>query len=481
MSDKRTILIAHRFQNLLVLSAFFLLIGNTLKSQNIELGNPKIALNEAFTISISAEEEEITYDAFPEIPGLEAQGVSRATSTRTVENKRKTTTTITKSYYPTEEGRFTLPSFKMKINETIIESKGLLITVGPYDDSKPPLTRVRYEDLLEKETLVELKDDAFLGLTVSKNAIYVGEGVTVSLALYVARNTNQVNMAFYNTAQQVESISQKLKPANCWEENFEISEVQEASISINNAPYEQYKIYEATFFPFNTEDIILPSVELSMSLYDKSVDSLSDAKNPPLKTFYSNPRKIRVKELPPHPLRDQVAVGVFYLQEETPSDIIKTGQNFPYNFIIVGEGNIAAIPSPNFRESNELIFYPPDIQQYINRGQGKVTGTKIFAFQGTAREAGKYELAKAIDWIFFNLNTERYDTLRSQKTLEVSGKSLRNAEIANIKKQAYYRNLNEMNNRLQSPQGYSLLKILAEIFLAILFVTVILVIYRYRA
>ena len=53
------------------------------------------------------------------------------------------------------------------------------------------------------------------------------------------------------------------------------------------------------------------------------------------KTFYSKPTVVKVKELPPHPLRDIVSVGNFKLEEDLSSAQIHTGNSFTYNFKVV--------------------------------------------------------------------------------------------------------------------------------------------------
>jgi hypothetical protein len=363
---------------------------NVLQAQKvrIETSSPIIALNEPFTISIESEGAEIKNTPFfPEIAGFKKikNGLSDATSQVTRDGKITTTYILTQTYHPLREGTFILRPFKVLVNQTEAESAGATIKVKAFDKNKGELIEFDTEELLktEAEQFIEVQDDAFLGLSVNKEIVFVGEGVAVTLAFYVAQ-TNQAPMRFYELDRQVEAIARQLKPNNCWEENFNILEIPEPpKLTINGKVYEQSKFYEAVFFPFNDKPIILPQVSLQIQVKEKigkgeNPNDFSDFSKLIIKTFVSQAKTITVKPLPPHPLRDKVTVGIFYLQEIYPTQLLKTGENFNYAFRIAGEGNIAAINQPVILPMAQLEIYPPNRQQFVSRGQSKITGAMAF-------------------------------------------------------------------------------------------------------
>ena len=78
-----------------------------------------------------------------------------------------------------------------------------------------------------------------------------------------------------------------------------------------------------------------------------------------MKHFILNLKTITVVDLPPHPLKDQVAVGDYELEEYASTNNLKTGQSFNYEFKIVGEGNISGIDAPTPLESDVFDFILP--------------------------------------------------------------------------------------------------------------------------
>ncbi|MEO1655798.1 MAG: hypothetical protein AAFU64_19810, partial [Bacteroidota bacterium] len=352
----------------------------------------------------------------------------------------------TQNYHPQQEGRFEIPAFQIRLNGQEVSYPGSVIVVGPYDENKPELVEISAFNQVEESGFEEVKDKAFIDLSLDKNQVFVGEGFHVMLALYVALD-NEAPMKFpANMGEQVERISKALKPSNCWEENFEINQVREpVRLIINGKYFDQYIFYEASFFPLNDEDIQLPQVSLDMIVKNKilrdeedpnAIDENSEANN---KKFYTLPREIQVNPLPPHPLRDQVAVGTYYLQESYPRIELKTGEDFSYEFQILGRGNIEAIPFPQVSEPGELAIYPPKNRQMIRKENNNIQGAKIFSFQIIPKESGNYQLANNFRWIYFNTARRRYDTLSPRAKINVSGENLRNAEILALKNSEFYK------------------------------------------
>lgn len=256
--------------------------------------------------------------------------------------------------------------------------------------------------------------------------MYVGEGLTASLSFYVADN-NRAPLQFHDLGKQLGEILKELRPENCWEENFNIENINGEPIEINGKRYTQYKIYQAELYPLNSEPIQFPSVGLKMIKYKvaKNPSFFGRNRQEDFKTFYSKAKTVKVKPLPAHPLKDRVAVGDYSLNERLSGQQLETGQSFSYEFNIYGEGNISAINKPMVDGDDTFDFYDPNVTQNINRRNNKVTGSKSFSYFGIPKEPGDYELTDYFKWIFFNPKTEKYDTLTSNKVVHVTGESKR--------------------------------------------------------
>jgi len=168
------------------------------------------------------------------------------------------------------------------------------------------------------------------------------------------------------------------------------------------------------------------------------------------KTFYSKAKQVTVKELPPHPLRDVVAVGNYRLDERTASTDLKTGQSGAYEFNIVGEGNIAGIEKPNVNRDGNFEIYEPNVHQSINHDNNRVTGSKSFKYFIIPREPGQYKLGDYFQWIYFNPQLKKYDTLSSKLNVYVTGESKQNEAVLANDGGSFYDKIDNTDNQLRT-------------------------------
>lgn len=447
------------------------------QTASIELGAGEIALNQAFTITVTVQNERlIRPNGFPDITGFVKRGTSSSTSTNFINGKRSSSQSLTQNYVPTAEGTFVLKPFRMQINNSQVASQGKTIKVGP-----PRQRRARrdpfgdpFQDLMGRQDapkeFVDVEAEAFLALTTDKSEIYVGEGLTVTIAFYVS-DKNRAEMKFLDLNKQIPEMVKKIKPANSWEENFNIETIKGDPVMINNERYNQYKIYQATYYPLNNRDINFPSVDLELIKYQvaKNATFFGRNKKEDRKKFYSKPKKVAVKDLPPHPLKESVAVGNYRLQEKINSNNLRTGESFNYTFNISGEGNISAVEKPEIAEGENFDFYPPNIRQNVKRKDGRIYGTKSFHYFGIPNEPGQFSLDNYFSWIYFNPVQEKYDTLRSEMVLNVEGESKKNQYILSNDMGSFYDSIELLDNELFNMGEEKERQTLANIVILILF------------
>lgn len=447
---------------LILLATFFftLSFGNVCHAQNIsiELGPDNIGENQAWTITVTVQNDRLkSYDNFPDFQGFRKRGTSSQTSTNIFNGQISTSQSVVMTYMPVAQGTYTLPAFKMKVNDKIISSPGKQVTVGAPVQRRDPFRSFFDRDDSDdffgngKTEFVDIKEDAFLALTTNKDEVYVGEGFNTTLSFFVAES-NQAPLSFYELGKQLTDIMKKLRPANCWEENFNIENIEGESITINGKRYKQYKIYQGTFYPLNTDPVKFPSIGLEMIKYKvaKNPSFFGQRRQEDFKKFYTKAKTVRVKELPPHPLKNTVAVGNYHLSEKIPTDNLETGQSTSFEFNIFGEGNIASVNKPTVAKDGNFEIYEPNIQQNINRQGNRVTGTKSFNYFLIPKEPGDYNLGDYFQWIFFNVKENRYDTLRSEITVHVSGESKKNEAIQATDPGVFYDKIDNANNTLHA-------------------------------
>jgi hypothetical protein len=456
----------------LFLFFFILLLTQTLLAQEsvIEASKRTIALDEPFVIKLIIKSSSLknTYSAFPQIQGMLKRDISSSTATTAQNGQTIIIQTITQTYLASKQGSFLLKPFTMIVNGETIQSAGYSIRVGPAADPNYIFKKELYDELMEIEknrnVYKDIQADAFFSITTTKDNVYVGEGVTVMLAFYVAE-TNKAELQFYKVGEQLIEILKNIRPANCWEENFNIEEFQQTSVVINQKKYDRYAIYQAIFYPLNTKPILFPEVGLTMITYKvtQNPDPAAVKKKEELKTFFTRAKKITVKPLPEHPLQEQVPVGVFRLKESVSNRNLQTGKTFAYQFDIIGEGNFSTVDLKP-KNSSSFDFYPPAIKQQSSRSGNKISGTKSFIFQIIPKEPGLHVLRNYFEWIYFDTQKEKYDTLSSAISVQVSGESQRNVAIS-LNTGPLYKNMLQESNRLRSLNEGGRVRMFANIFI----------------
>ncbi len=458
----------------------FLFCSNSLYGQTarIELGTDKVAVNQYFTISVTIENQRLkSYTPFPEIKGFTKRGTSSSSSTNFVNGKRTSSQSIIQNYAPTAEGVFTLQPFDILVNGKKVRSRGKKITVGPALQQRrrnDPFGNDPFQDIFgrgkrQPQEFVNVEADAFLAVTTDKNEVYPGEGFTITVAFYVSAK-NKADMRFYELSKQIPEIVKKIKPDNCWEENFNIDNIVGEPVTINNKSFNQFKIYQATYYPLNNETINIPSVSLELIKYNvaKNPSFFGRNKQEDLKKFYSKAKKVTIKELPPHPLKESVSVGNYRLKEKISGKDLTTGESFNYSFNISGEGNISAITQPALQGDSNFDLYPPSIRQDIKRSNGRVRGVKSFNVFGIPNEPGKFDMSKYFSWIYFNTTTETYDTLKSNITINVKGESKKNEYILSNDMGSFYDAMEFQENTLYPLDENEKYKIYANLLILLM-------------
>jgi hypothetical protein len=404
------------FRNILVLFFCFLFSGFSQSIDNlssIELGQTTFPIERPFTISLIIPNSEIRATVtFPDIPGFIKKGMS--TSVTPVERGDKTATNqvITQNYQARAAGRFRLLPFTIAINGETISSEGaVLIVQSSASLSVPGSTMLN-------SVGVAPEGAAFLSLRASKRSIYTGDGVALTLSFFVADNY-PYELSFQALDKQLQSITKKIRPANSWEENLPINDLKPVPVVISKKKFREYRIFQSVFFPLANQSLQLPAVSLQLGRRPVIGPPSSQ---PETAVFTSKPLTVVVRALPVHPLRGRVPVGTFRLEESLERQHVVVGKSVRYTFSISGRGNIATLPAPGIlNERAEVDVFPPEERHTISHSDGEITGRKTFTYYIVPHQNGVVSLANHFQWVYFDPQTARYDTLRPHLALQVGG------------------------------------------------------------
>ena len=443
---------------------------NVHKKASISIHPLKLNTQQSLNITIQHKGGKIkVHSAFPNLKGFVKQGTSQSMQMNSgAGGSISIQHSLTQHYRPKAAGRYRLSQLQMQVNSQLTTHPSVEISVTEHQSvpHKPAFSQGNspfdlfldmFRDPSKKEAFTDIKDNAFLSLRANKKEIFLGEGVTVTLAFYVSAENPSLD--FHKLDAQLGPIINKIKPEGCWEENFRIQNIERERVEIKDKPYLRFVLYKAVLYPLRIDPMVFPSVGLKMVKYKiaNSFSTWGRRGKPSYKSFYTKKQTVRIRPLPPHPLQSQVAVGRYRILREEKARKTNTGEGFDHTFVIGGEGNISTLPPPNAHSpTKKLVIYPPKIQQKIHHTQGRVFGEKSFTYHILPQEAGTYLLKNYLDWVYFDPSRARYDTLRPQLTFHVEGKSVRNLQVTGNESDSFYRTLLRKN-----PQATNALNALA--------------------
>ena len=404
------------FRKIVVLFFCFLFSGYGQSVDNlfsIELGPTTFPIERPFTISLIIPNSETRATvAFPDITGFVKKGTSTSVTPVEVGGKTLTSQIVTQNYQAKAPGRFRLPSFTIVINGETVHSEGAVLTVQPSASLSVP------GGATLNTVAVVPEGAAFLSLRASRQAIYTGEDVGLTLSFFVADNY-PYELSFQSLDKQLQAIVKKIRPANSWEENVPINDLKSIPVSIRKKKFREYRIFQSVFFPLSNQSLRIPAVSLQLN---RQPVIGPPASQPETAVFTSQPLAITVKTLPVHPLRGRVPVGTFRLEEALERQYVVAGKSVRYTFSVSGKGNIATLPAPGLLTGKaEIDIFPPEAKHTIIHGGNEITGRKTFTYYIVPHQNGPVSLVNYFQWVYFDPQKARYDTLRPQLQLQVGG------------------------------------------------------------
>ncbi|MCE7067244.1 BatD family protein [Dyadobacter sp. CY326] len=438
-------------------------------ASTIELGSKNLTVDQPFLISVVLRDAETRPAViFPEIKGLEKRSKSATSAINTVDGKKVVIQTITQEYFASKAGNYLIPDFAISVNGVKLKSEETMVVFSQAISSEAGISKPA-NPAFDAE-LEDTSEGIFLSVQTDKKSVYIREGFALRISLYIAENA-PVQMEFYRFNDQLQALLKKLRPTNCWEENVGLEEIIKRKVTIKGRRYTEYNMYQARLFPITTEDILLPSVALQMLVIDNS--KAVNVEKKVIKPFKSKSVKILVKQLPDHPLRDQVAVGQYNLKETLSSELVYPGESVRYMFKVEGVGNIAAIPDPSIQSNSTFDIYPPEGSQIIKRSYHSVTGEKTFDYFVVPRKDGQFPLGRYFQWVYFDSNKLKYDTLRSTKMLTVKGEDYKLANLSLSGSAGLYDNLESLDSSKETIDYKKILKDTTNAVVILLLVTMI--------
>jgi hypothetical protein len=446
----------------IILVILLLLPGRISYAQQVQviLGASRLPITEYFTISVKLRGiPRQTVGDFPEIEGFQKSKRTFSQSQIRAANKTFIEETITQNYAALKEGTLVLKPFTIQVNGRNIASRGKTIRVDPIPaEAEEPVLKPN-----GPLTVAPLKEqpmqnsDSFLALEAGSRQVWVGEGVPVRLYFYVAAE-DQGYLDFHDFANQYQAIARALKQTNVWEENYEVNSSQPDTLVLKEKTFLRFPLAESIYYPLGPKALSFPALSLTMVRWPKDQGFAAGSSAQSLVRFRSRPLQIAVRELPAHAGKETVVVGDYRVREGIDRTAFQTGRSFTYSFTITGTGNLNALTLPEAIAAPGLDIFPP-VTSYRPDTQQRGSGSKVFRYTLIARQPGKYELGKWFYIPFFNPETGRYDTLRSELTIRVTGGRDLPASTRPEETDPFYKLINTESNALTGINKFQEIKL----------------------
>ena len=386
------------------------LFGQTKENIVIQTGSKSITTADQFSLQFSmAASEQVPVYRFPEINGFRKLGVSRSKASNFENEQVVQTLTFTQYYQANGPGNVLVPLLELEVNKQVFKIEPFVIQV---------VAGVEKQDEVPSEIQVPATVDLgsnkpFFLVRSDVARPYVGQSFTLTMSLYVPSN-NTMDLSFDRNDIQIPALIQQIRPHNCWEENFNLQVERVLKVTFRGKTYTEYRFFQASYFPLDVHAIQIPSVRLRVLQKAKSKEKTPLFLN-------SSAFVIHPKPMPKHVLSGKVPVGRYTLVEEIDKNEAQTGDRIIYRSKVLGDGNSILWDNKAVASDYFLSFNLLSTERSVFPFRDQMFGNKSDIVRIIPEQAGKFALANYFNWIYFNVDKARFDTLRSKLVLTVKG------------------------------------------------------------
>lgn len=356
-----------------------------------------VEVGEEFQIIFSANGNASEFKA-PNLLGLRkisGPNKSSSSSVEIINGKINSSKTTSFSYYVSalSEGELTIPSATIKIEGKKIQTQPIKISVIKADPNR--------------KKGFQIGDNVKVEVEVSKRNVYQGEQILVTYKLFSKINLVDI------------SVSQFPNLNGFWNEKIETSSRSTVQ-NIDGTNYGVWEVSKSILTPQKSGDLKIDPMKINITVQLKSQNRSGD-----IFGMFNNYRNveeeiqsksitIKVKDLPENPPTSfNGAVGVFKLKAKTNKKIADANTAINYEIELSGSGNLHLIDNIPVNFPDDFEVFDPEKQDKSFTSKNSIKGKLIFNHLIIPRFQGEYQIPSQ-EFSFFNLNTKKYETLKTQ-------------------------------------------------------------------
>ena len=269
---------------------------------------------------------------------------------------------------------------------------------APADDMQQPSNT---DTVVENLDGAKVDSNFFVQTAVSKKEAVVGEMLTMTIYLYMARNISNYD------------IIREPGTEGFWGENLIPSTRRTLStetVTVNGRPYDRAVLRQLALFPIKPGTLTISptvvEVETSPGIFFSRRKAVKRS---------SLPVQIKVSDLPAdnQPAGFNPAnVGKYAFAASIDNAEVKVGEPVTLTLTVSGEGNLRNLVLPEVPEIDGLKIYAPEIETDITPRGLSVAGTRTSRVLMIPKKSGEFQLPK-LDWSFFDPEAGAYETLHT--------------------------------------------------------------------
>ncbi|MDJ0363645.1 hypothetical protein QMK33_00655 [Hymenobacter sp. H14-R3] len=373
-----------------------------------------------------------SHSDFPDMEGFRKATIVNTTTTRLLPGgQRSTELTVAQRYFPYTEGDYAVPAFVLTVNGQVLRSPAGRVHVGGAAQAPdasaagpgtapPDVASGSLDQLLGKPKpayFYEPPDAGALALEADHDRVFVGQGVRVNLYFYL-RPADQAVLNFYDFNNQLTELLRRLRQPTTWEVPAADPSVLPDTVRAATGEVRlRFRLATHTYYPLTQAALQFPALQLTLTKFKllKKPQPGDTERLAMYKTYTAPALRVAVRPLPPP---GAAVVGEYALQEGVSGTRFRTGEAFTYTFGVEGRGNASALVLPAPRPHAGLKVYGPDIrEEQLPDGRFR----KSFRYRLVVQRPGTLAFDSLVRLPFFDPVAARYDTLRPELRVVVSG------------------------------------------------------------
>ncbi|AKQ64344.1 BatD [Myxococcus hansupus] len=254
-----------------------------------------------------------------------------------------------------------------------------------------------FGDMMEPDrpTIPRGDSDLFLRASLDRDAVYVGEQVTLSLYIYSRVDLSSVDAV---TMPKLEGF---------WTEEVESpTQLSGEQRVVDGIPYRAYLLRRRAIFPVKSGTLAITPAEADITtgflFAGHRVHRVSNA------------LKVKVKPLPPGGPENlpNAHVGSWRLSMDVSQTQVELGQPVTVKVTLEGVGNVKNVTPPVLKGPAALKIYDPTTSDKVSQQRHRVQGRRVMEYLVMPQRTGSFTLP-ALEFTYFDPRARKYEVART--------------------------------------------------------------------